>query len=48
MIEALKHKGINCFKTPHIGKAKLDRMGLLMEEAEVEQDIIDEVVALPK
>lgn len=45
MVEALKVKGGNNYKIPHIGKVRLERLGLLLEQVEVDQAIIDEALA---
>ncbi|XP_048496551.2 uncharacterized protein LOC125495774 [Beta vulgaris subsp. vulgaris] len=44
MVEILKCKGGNNFKNPHHAKRKLERLGLLPENVEVDQAVIDEAV----
>ncbi|XP_057548274.1 uncharacterized protein LOC130826727 [Amaranthus tricolor] len=41
MIEVLKAKGGNNYKNPHIGKQRLDRLGLLPRQLEIPQELID-------
>ncbi|XP_010683692.1 uncharacterized protein LOC104898329 [Beta vulgaris subsp. vulgaris] len=45
MVEILKCKGGNNYKNPHHSKRKLERHGLLPENVEVDQALIDEAVA---
>jgi len=45
MVEALKVKGSNNYKLPHIGKKRLERLGLLPDVLKVDQQIIDDAVA---
>ena len=44
MVEALKVKGSNNYKLPHIGKKRLERVGLLPDVLEVEHEVIQEAV----
>ena len=41
MIEVLKAKGGNNYKNPHIGKQRLDRLGMLPRQLEIPQELID-------
>ncbi|XP_057540736.1 uncharacterized protein LOC130818589 [Amaranthus tricolor] len=41
MIEVLKAKGGNNYKNPHIGKKRLDRLGMLPRQLEIPQELID-------
>ncbi|XP_057548140.1 uncharacterized protein LOC130826576 [Amaranthus tricolor] len=41
MIEVLKAKGGNNYKNPHIGKQRLDRLGMLPRQLEIPQHLID-------
>ena len=45
MVEALKVKGSNNYKLPHIGKQRLERLGLLPDVLEIDQHVIDDAVA---
>ncbi|XP_057538135.1 uncharacterized protein LOC130815663 [Amaranthus tricolor] len=41
MIEVLKAKGDNNYKNPHIGKQRLDRLGMLPRQLKIPQELID-------
>ncbi|XP_057548114.1 uncharacterized protein LOC130826548 [Amaranthus tricolor] len=41
MIEVLKARGGNNYKNPHIGKQRLDRLGMLPRQLEIPQELID-------
>ncbi|XP_057539585.1 uncharacterized protein LOC130817742 [Amaranthus tricolor] len=41
MIEVLKARGGNNYKNPHIGKQRLDRLGMLLRQLEIPQELID-------
>ena len=41
MIEVLKARGGNNYKNPHIGKQRLDRLGMLSRQLEIPQELID-------
>ena len=41
MIEVLKARGGNNYKNPHIGKQRLDRLGMLPRQLENPQELID-------
>ena len=41
MIEVLKAKGGNKYKNPHIGKQRLDRLGMLPRQLEIPQELKD-------
>ena len=43
MIEVLKARGGNNYKNPHIGKQRLDRLGMLPRQLEVPPELIDAV-----
>ena len=42
MIEILKVQGGNNYKLPHIGKRALDRLGILPENMEVDEELIEQ------
>lgn len=44
MTEILKVKGGNNYKNPHHGKAHLERIGMLPDNVQVDQAIVDEAV----
>ncbi len=41
MLEVLKDRGGNNYKNPHIGKARLDRLGMLPKQLEVPLELLD-------
>ena len=41
MLEVLKVRGGNNYKNPHIGKQRLDRLGMLPRQLEVSTELID-------
>ncbi|XP_021770618.1 uncharacterized protein LOC110734777 [Chenopodium quinoa] len=45
MIEILKCEGGNNYKIPHMGKERLERLGLLPEILEVNQELVDQSCA---
>ncbi|XP_021839791.2 uncharacterized protein [Spinacia oleracea] len=44
MVEILKQKGGNNYKSPHQGKKRLERLGLLPTDTQIQQHIIDDAV----
>ena len=45
LIKILRHDGGNDFKLPHIGKAKLERMGQLQDAPTVELEVVGVAMA---
>lgn len=45
MVEILKVRGSNNYKIPHMGKDRLERLGMLPENIKVDQAVVDEAVS---
>lgn len=45
MVEILKQKGGNKYKTPHAGKNRLERLGILPTDITIPEDVVQESVS---
>lgn len=44
MLKTLECRGNNTYKSPHIGKAALDRKGLLPDTIDINDEIVKDIV----